>query len=58
MIEESGEELIISDRGRSAMKVVTGTVTPEERLKNLRTSVLQYDNLTEPAAAEDWRILQ
>ncbi len=52
MIEDSGEEMIIS-RGRSSMKVVAGTVTPEGRLKHLRTSVLQYDDPTEPAEVED-----
>jgi hypothetical protein len=53
MIENSGKEMIISDRGRSAMKMVTGTVTPEGRLKHLGASVLQYDDPTEPAAVED-----
>jgi len=58
MIEESGEELIITDRGRPVLKVIPYTVDPEERMKSLRNSVLQYDDPTEPAAAEDWKALQ
>jgi len=58
MIEQSGEELIITDRGRPVLKVIPYTVDSEGRLKNLRNSVLQYDGPTEPVAAEDWKALR
>jgi len=58
MIEQSGEELIITDRGRPVLKVIPYAADPEERMKNLRNSVLQYDDPTEPAATEDWKALR
>jgi antitoxin (DNA-binding transcriptional repressor) of toxin-antitoxin stability system len=60
MIEETGETLIITDRGRPVLKVspYTNTADPDERLKILRNSVMQYDNPTEPAATEDWQALK
>ena len=57
MIEESGETLIITDRGRPALKIMPYYADPEERMKLLHNSVLQYDDPTEPAAPEDWKAL-
>ena len=58
LIEESGEALIITDRGRPVLKVIPYTADPEDRLKILRNSVLKYDDPTEPVAPEDWQALQ
>jgi len=58
LIEESGETLIITDRGRPVLKVIPYTADPEDRLKILRNSVLKYDDPTEPVAPEDWKALQ
>jgi len=58
MIEESGEALIITDRGRPVLKVIPYTADPEDRLKILRNSVLRYDEPTEPVATEDWKALK
>jgi antitoxin (DNA-binding transcriptional repressor) of toxin-antitoxin stability system len=58
LIEESGEALIITDRGRPVLKVIPYTADPEDRLKILRNSVLEYDDPTEPVALEDWKALQ
>lgn len=58
MIEETGETLIITDRGRPALKVIPYAADPEELMKFLRNSVLQYDDPTEPAAPEDWKALR
>jgi len=58
MIEESGEILIITDRGRPVLKVIPFTADPEEHMKILRNSVLKYDDPTEPVAQEDWQALQ
>ena len=59
LIEETGEALVITDRGRPVLKVIpyTETADPGDRLKTLRNSVLKYDNPTEPAA-EDWQALK
>jgi len=58
LIEESGETLIITDRGRPVLKVMPYTADAADRLKILRNSVLQYDDPTEPVAPEDWQALQ
>jgi antitoxin (DNA-binding transcriptional repressor) of toxin-antitoxin stability system len=58
LIEETGESLIISDRGRPVLKIMPYTANPEDQLKILRRSVLKYDDPTEPVAQEDWKALQ
>ena len=55
LIEESGETIIITDRGKPVLKVMPYTDNFEDRLKILRNSVLQYDDPTQPVALEDWK---
>jgi len=58
LIEESGETMIITDRGKPVLKILPYKADPEDRLKMLRNSVLKYDDPTEPVAPEDWKALQ
>jgi antitoxin (DNA-binding transcriptional repressor) of toxin-antitoxin stability system len=58
LIEESGETLIITDRGKPVLKVMPYTANTEDQLKVLRSSVLKYDEPTQPVALEDWKALQ
>lgn len=58
LIEESGETLIITDRGKPVLKVMPYTANTEDQLKILRSSVLKYDEPTQPVALEDWQVLQ
>jgi antitoxin (DNA-binding transcriptional repressor) of toxin-antitoxin stability system len=58
LIEESGETMIITDRGKPVLKLMPYTDNSEDRLKVLRNSVLQYDDPTQPVALEDWKALQ
>ena len=59
LIEESGETMIITDRGKPVLKILPYKADPEDRLKMLRNSVLKYDEgPTEPVAPEDWKALQ
>jgi antitoxin (DNA-binding transcriptional repressor) of toxin-antitoxin stability system len=58
LIEESGEMLIITDRGKPVLKVMPYTANPEDRLKILRNSVLKYGDPTELVALEDWKSLK
>jgi antitoxin (DNA-binding transcriptional repressor) of toxin-antitoxin stability system len=58
LIEESGETMIITDRGKPVLKVMPYTDNSEDQLKVLRNSVLQYDDPTQPVALEDWKALQ
>ena len=58
LIEESGETMIITDRGKPVLKVMPYTDNSEDQLKILRNSVLQYDDPTQPVALEDWKALK
>ena len=58
LIEESGETLVITDRGRPVLKVMPYTANTEDRLKILRNSVLKYDEPMAPVALEDWKVFQ
>jgi antitoxin (DNA-binding transcriptional repressor) of toxin-antitoxin stability system len=58
LIEETGETMIITDRGKPVLKVMPYTANPDNSLKILRNSVLKYDDPTEPVALEDWKALQ
>lgn len=57
-IEQTGEELVITDHGRPVLKVVPYVVDPEECFRGLRNTVLKYDAPLEPAGVEDWEALK
>lgn len=57
-VEKSGKSLVITDRGRPVLKIVPYSEDPAEILKQLRHSVLRYDNPTDPVALEDWESLK
>ena len=57
-IEETGEEIIITDHGHPVLKVVPYSEEPSEILKVLRGSVLKYKNPTEPVGAGGWESLK
>ena len=56
-IQESGQELIITDRSKPVIKIVPFTEKPQEILKELRNSVVFYEDPLKPVAEEDWEIL-
>ena len=58
LIEESGETMIITDRGKPVLKVMPYTANTDNSLKVLRNSVLKYDDPTQPVAQEDWQALK
>lgn len=53
-VEETRQELVITDRGRPVLKVVPFAAEPGEALLLLRGSVARYDDPTEPVGEEDW----
>lgn len=57
-IEQTGEELIITDHGRPVLKVVPYVDDPESWLKGLRNTVLRYENPLEPVAEGEWEALK
>lgn len=56
-VQETGEEVVILDRGRPVLKIIPYRESPDEALKILRKSVIRYEEPTEPVGLEDWEIL-
>ena len=56
-VEESGEPLIITDRGKPVLKVLPYSQQPLKGLKSLRNSVVKYKKSSEPIGLEDWEHL-
>ena len=52
-VEQTGKEIIITDRGKPVLKVVPYAQKPEAWLKPLRGVVKGYKRPTEPLT-EDW----
>ncbi|HUG43226.1 MAG TPA: type II toxin-antitoxin system Phd/YefM family antitoxin [Acidobacteriota bacterium] len=57
-IERTGRELIVTDRGRPAVKIIPYVEDPDEAYAALRDTVLRYDAPTEPVGEENWESLQ
>ncbi len=57
-IEESGEEVIITDHGRPVLKIMPYTPEPQEAINMLRNSVLKFEAPTEPVGIEEWEVLK
>jgi prevent-host-death family protein len=57
-IEQTGEELVITDHGRPVLKVVPYVAHPEECFRGLRNTVLKYDAPLAPVGNEDWEALK
>ncbi|MEE8587480.1 MAG: type II toxin-antitoxin system prevent-host-death family antitoxin [Acidobacteriota bacterium] len=58
-VESSGEEMIITHRGRPVIKMVPFVEKgPRQILKDLRGSVLFYKDPTEPVGLQDWEALR
>ena len=56
LVEETGIELVITDRGRPVAKITPYIPQEAAAIKALRRSVLRYENPTEPVAVEDWEV--
>lgn len=56
-VERTGRELVITDRGKPVLKVVPYAARPEQVLRELRGSVVEYRDPVEPVAVEDWEAL-
>jgi prevent-host-death family protein len=57
-VEQSGQEVIITDRGKPVLKLVPYTEKPDAWLKPLRGSVTKYLKPTEAVDVEDWEALR
>jgi len=57
-VQSTGEELVVTDRGRPVARVVPFHLDPMEELRQLRNSVVRYDRPTSPVGEEDWEALR
>jgi len=57
-VEKTGRPIIVTDRGRPVAKVVPHSENPEELLKDLRHTVVQYSGPLEPVGIGDWEALK
>ena len=57
-VETTRQELIITDHGRPVAKIVPYQGPGPDPLKELRNSVLKYDDPTEPVGVDDWEALK
>lgn len=57
-VERTGDEIIITDRGRPVVKIVPYAAEPARMLSELRDTVVRYDDPEEPVAPEAWEALE
>lgn len=57
-VEQTRKELIVTDHGRPVVRVAPFVLDPAATLKELRGSVLRYDDPTEPVGRGDWEALE
>ena len=57
-VQETGQELIITDRSKPVLKITPYTEEPEQVLKELRNTVLFYEDPLEPVGEDDWDVLK
>ncbi len=57
-IEETKEEIILTDRGKPVLKVIPYAPEPAEALNLLRNSVVKFIEPTEPIGIKDWEAIK
>jgi prevent-host-death family protein len=57
-VEKNRRPITITDRGKPVLKVVPYADNPEEALKELRHTVIRYENPMEPVGLDDWEALK
>lgn len=57
-VQETGRELVITERGEPVLKIVPYRPAPQTALEELRGSVVRYDDPTSPVGLEDWESLE
>lgn len=57
-VEEEGTEIVITDHGRRVARIVPYRQDHQHLLAQLRGSVLEYVNPTEPVEGADWEAME
>lgn len=56
-VQETGHELVITDRGEPVLRIVPYRPEPERAVEELRGTVIRYDDPTEPVDVGAWEAL-
>jgi len=56
-VEETGESVLITDRGRPVLRLQAYYGEDDAVLASLRGTVLRYNSATEPIGEDDWEAL-
>jgi len=57
-VQETGQEIVITEYGTPVLRLVPYKADPREALLALRDSVVRYGEPTEPIAEDDWEALE
>ncbi|MEE4253924.1 MAG: hypothetical protein V2I50_07765 [Desulfuromusa sp.] len=57
-VQETGQELIITDRAKPVLKIIPFHKQPQSVLEELRNSVRRYDDPLAPVGQDDWDVLK
>jgi prevent-host-death family protein len=53
-VEQTGREIVITDRGIPVLKLVPYRADPQAALRVLRDTLVRYDAPTQPVEADAW----
>lgn len=56
-VEQTGQAIIITDRGAPVLQLLPYREDPASSLRVLRNSVVKYDAPTEPVGVDDWDVV-
>ena len=54
LVEQQGETIVITDRGRPVLKIVPFEEADDPELAALRGTLVRYDDPLAPVASTDW----
>ena len=57
IIESTGEEILITDHGRTVLKISKYSGSDDDILESLKGTVTHYDEPMEPVSVEEWEAL-
>jgi prevent-host-death family protein len=57
-VERTGQEIVITDKGKPVLRITTFVDDPERLLRSLRESVIEFEDPTDPVGLGDWEALR
>ena len=57
-VETTGQELVVTDRGKPVLKIVPYRRDSRAAMRALKGSAVRYDDPTEPVGLADWEALE